>query len=60
MIRINEETAVEVLDEISVGQTVTDTFSKTGQVAEIEVSDDGLYKTYVFTLTTGRVITTRR
>ncbi len=57
MIRINEDTPAEVLNDIKKGDLVTDTFSKTGLVDEIVVSDDGLYKIYEFHLVTGRVIT---
>jgi len=39
---------------------VTDTFSKTGLVEEIETSDDGLYKIYSFHLVTGRTITVKK
>ena len=56
MIRINQDTPAEVLNEIKKGDLVTDTFSKTGLVEEITISDDGLYKIYEFLLVTGRVI----
>ena len=57
MIRLNQDTSAEVLNEVKKGDLVTDTFSKTGLVEEIETSDDGLYKIYEFHLVTGRVIT---
>lgn len=60
MIRLNEETPLEVLSEIKQGDLVTDTFSKTGLVESIEMTDDGLYRIYEFTLVTGRVITVRK
>jgi len=56
MIRLNQDTTPEVLNEIKKGDLVTDTFSKTGLVEEIVTSDDGLYKVYEFKLVTGRVI----
>lgn len=60
MIRLNEETPLETLNEIKKGDLVTDTFSKTGLVESIEVVDDGLYRIYEFTLVTGRVITIKK
>ena len=60
MIRINDETPEEVLQDIKIGDMVTDGFSKTSLVESIDMSDDGLYKIYVFTLITGRIITTKR
>jgi len=60
MIRINDETPIETLQDIKVGDMVTDGFSKTSLVESIETSDDGLYKVYEFYLVTGRVITTKR
>ena len=39
---------------------VTDTFSKTGMVEEIDIEDDGLSKIYKFTLVTGRNIQIKR
>lgn len=60
MIRLNEETPLEVLNEIKQGDLVTDTFSKTGLVESIEMTDDGLYRIYEFTLVTGRVITVKK
>lgn len=60
MIRINEDTPIEQLGDIKIGDLVTDTFSKTGLVERIDISDDGLYRIYEFSLVTGRVITTKR
>ncbi|TCC88092.1 hypothetical protein EZ428_20440 [Pedobacter frigiditerrae] len=60
MIRVNDETPTEVLQDINVGNLITDGFSKTGLVESIETTDDGLYKIYEFYLNTGRVITTKR
>ena len=60
MIRINEDTPIEILQDIKIGDLVTDTFSKTGLVESMEVSDDGLYRIYEFHLVTGRIITTKR
>jgi len=60
MIRINDETSIEVLQDIKVGDLVTDGFSKTSLVESIATTDDGLYKVYEFYLATGRVITTKR
>ncbi|MES2650367.1 MAG: hypothetical protein V4663_01440 [Bacteroidota bacterium] len=60
MIRINDETSTEILQSIKIGDLVTDTFSKTGLVERIDISDDGLYRIYEFNLVTGRVITTKR
>lgn len=60
MIRINSETPTELLQDIKIGDLVTDTFSKTGLVEEVKISDDGLYRMYEFTLVTGRVIITKR
>ncbi len=57
MIRINEETPLEILNEVKKGDMVTDTFSKTGIVESVEMEDDGLYRIYTFMLVTGRVIT---
>ena len=59
MIRINQDTPAELLNEIKKGDLVTDTFSKTGLVEEIITSDDGLYKIYEFHLITGRTITVK-
>lgn len=60
MIRINDETPEETLQDIKIGDMVTDGFSKTSLVESINISDDGLYKIYEFNLITGRVITTKR
>ena len=60
MIRLNEDTSLEVLNEIKQGDLVTDTFSKTGLVESISMDDDGLYRIYEFTLVTGRVITVKK
>lgn len=60
MIRINDETPEDTLNDIKIGDMVTDGFSKTSLVESIDISDDGLYKIYEFTLITGRVITTKR
>ncbi|SOD18326.1 hypothetical protein [Pedobacter xixiisoli] len=60
MIRLNEDTPLDVLNEIKQGDLVTDTFSKTGLVESVEITDDGLYRTYEFTLVTGRVIKVRK
>lgn len=60
MIRITNETPVHILQEIKIGDMVTDGFSKTGFVEDIEITDDGLYKVYEFYLATDRVIITKR
>lgn len=60
MIRLNNETPGEVLQDVKVGDIVTDTFSKTGLVETIEVNDDGLYRIYEFHLVTGRTITVKK
>lgn len=60
MIRLNEETPLDVLNEIKPGDMVTDTFSKTGLVESIEITDDGLYRIYEFMLVTGRVISIKK
>ncbi|SFH41764.1 hypothetical protein [Pedobacter insulae] len=60
MIRINDDTPIEQLQDIKIGDLVTDTFSKTGLVESIEITDDGLYRIYEFHLVTGRVILTKR
>jgi len=60
MIRLNIETPIEVLNDIKVGDFVTDTFSKTGLVESINQTDDGLYTVYEFTLVTGRIITVKK
>lgn len=60
MIRLNNETSTEILQNVKVGDMVTDGFSKTSLVELIEISDDGLYRVYDFYLITGRVITLKR
>lgn len=60
MIRINQETASEVLQDIKKGSLVTDGFSKTGLVESIDISDDALYRIYKFNLVTGRTIIIKR
>lgn len=60
MIRVNSETSTEVLQDIRKGNLITDTFSKTGLVESIAITDDGLYRIYEFTLVTGRVITVKK
>ncbi len=56
MIRLNQDTPSEILQEVKKGDLVTDTFSKTGLVEAIDISDDGLYRIYEFSLVTGRTI----
>lgn len=56
MIRINQDTTSQILQEVKKGDLVTDTFSKTGLVEEIAVTDDGMYRIYTYTLVTGRTI----
>lgn len=60
MKRINSETPAEELQDIKKGDLVTDTFSKTGLVEEIIITDDALYRTYEFHLVTGRIITVKK
>lgn len=60
MIRLDNDTPSDVLQDVKKGDMVTDTFSKTGLVEDIEVSDDGLYKVYTFNLVTGRSIAIKR
>ncbi|RZL69488.1 MAG: hypothetical protein EOO93_01450 [Pedobacter sp.] len=60
MIRINDDTPIDVLQDIKIGDMVTDGFSKTSLVESIDISDDGLYRVYEFNLITGRVITIKR
>lgn len=60
MIRLNSETPSDVLQDVKKGDLVTDTFSKTGLVEDVEISDDGLYKIYIYHLVTGRTITIKR
>ncbi|RYD69687.1 MULTISPECIES: hypothetical protein [Pedobacter] len=60
MIRLNSETPNDILQDVKIGDMVTDTFSKTGLVESIETNDDGLYKIYEFHLVTGRTITVKK
>ncbi|TDQ11413.1 hypothetical protein [Pedobacter metabolipauper] len=60
MIRLNSDTPSSVLQDVREGQLVTDTFSKTGLVEEIIITDDGLYRVYEFKLVTGRSITIKK
>jgi hypothetical protein len=60
MIRVNEDTPIEVLNDIKKGNLITDTFSKTGLVESVEIMDDGLYRIYKFVLITGREILIKR
>ncbi len=60
MIRINDDLPAADLQDIKVGDLVTDTFSKTGLVESIEINDDGLYRIYAFHLVTGRTIEVKR
>lgn len=60
MIRLDNDTPASVLQEVKKGDMVTDTFSKTGLIEEIETTDDGLYKIYTFYLVTGRSIVIKR
>ena len=60
MIRINDDTPTEILQDIKVGDLVTDGFSKTSIVESIAISDDGLYRVYEFNLITGRTIEAKR
>lgn len=60
MIRLNSETPSSVLQDVKIGNLVTDTFSKTGLVEKIEITDDGLYRIYKFILVTGRSITIKK
>ncbi|WP_293785901.1 hypothetical protein [uncultured Pedobacter sp.] len=60
MIRLNSDTPNDILQEVKIGDMVTDTFSKTGLVESIEVKDDGLYRIYEFNLVTGRTITIKK
>lgn len=60
MIRIVAETPIEVLRGVKTGDLITDTFSKTGLVEEIEIRDDGLYIYFAFHLVTGRIITIKK
>lgn len=60
MIRLNNDTPNDILQDVKIGDMVTDTFSKTGLVENIEISDDGLYRIYEFNLVTGRTITVKK
>ena len=60
MIRLNQDTPMDVLQDVKKGDLVTDTFSKTGLVEEINISDDGLYRIYEFHLVTGRTISIKK
>lgn len=60
MKRITDQTSAENLQNIKVGDMVTDGFSKTSIVERIEISDDGLYRIYEFHLITGRVISLKK
>lgn len=60
MIRINDDTPIETLQAIKIGDMVTDGFSKTSLVENISISDDGLYRIYEFNLITGRTILVKR
>ena len=60
MIRLNQDTPMDVLQDVKKGDLVTDTFSKTGLVEDINISDDGLYRIYEFHLVTGRTISIKK
>lgn len=60
MIRLNSDTPNNILQDVKIGDMVTDTFSKTGLVESIEIKDDGLYRIYEFNLVTGRTITVKK
>lgn len=60
MIRLTQETPSEILQDLKAGDLVTDTFSKTGLIEKIEVSDDGLYRIYTIHLVTGRTIVIKK
>jgi len=60
MKRLNSDTPAEELQDVKKGDMVTDTFSKTGLVESVEVTDDGLYRIYKFNLVTGRTITVKK
>lgn len=60
MIRLNQDTPSEILHDVKEGNLVTDTFSKTGLVEKIEITDDGLYRIYTFKLVTGRTIIVKK
>jgi len=60
MIRLNADTPTSVLQSVKEGDMVTDTFSKTGLVEQIESVDDGFNRIYTFHLVTGRTITLKK
>lgn len=60
MIRLNDDTPTDVLQNVKKGDIVTDTFSKTGLVESIEITDEGIYNIYVYHLVTGRTITIKK
>lgn len=60
MIRLNNDTPSDVLQDVKAGDMVTDTFSKTGLVESVDFDDDGLYRIYTFHLVTGRTITIKK
>jgi hypothetical protein len=60
MIRLNQDTPAEILNEVKIGALVTDTFSKTGLVESINIKADPLYKIFEFNLVTGRIITVKK
>jgi len=60
MIRLNSDTPNDILQDVKIGDMVTDTFSKTGLVESIEIKDNGLYRIYEFNLVTGRTITVKK
>ncbi|SDZ82798.1 hypothetical protein [Pedobacter hartonius] len=60
MIRLNNDTPTSVLQDVKEGSMVTDTFSKTGLVETIEITDDGFSKIYTFQLVTGRTIIVKK
>ena len=60
MIRLNQDTPIDILQDVKKGDLVTDTFSKTGLVEDINISDDGLYRIYEFNLVTGRTISIKK
>lgn len=60
MKRLNSDTTNQELQDVKKGDLVTDTFSKTGLVESIEVTDDALHRTYEFHLVTGRIITVKK
>lgn len=60
MIRLNQDTPSEVLQDLKIGDLVTDTFSKTGLVEKIDIHDDGLYRVYTIHLVTGRSIVVKK